>query len=250
MMTFSDELLDRVAPADAWRSDWPDVLDRAGEHRAAGLLTKRRLIMAFAVLVAVVVPFAALASANDWWFLSVPNHPTPTQTPLVVMEGQWSGHPWDLIAYPSATDGLCFSFSPKNAAGHGGGSGMACNPFTGVPRTSKTKGTPDMSITYLSGQATNALPAYIAGPVTDKASTVQVRFGNGHELRVSTSSGPPPLDHVRFYASPLPAGVHLTPETFSTFLKWIAGVDAKGDVVACLAPRTATNGISHLSDCH
>ena len=41
-MTLADEVLDRLAPAQAWVSDWPDVLERAGERRSARLITKRR----------------------------------------------------------------------------------------------------------------------------------------------------------------------------------------------------------------
>ena len=31
----------------------------------------------------------------------------PTSAPQVVKEGEWDGQPWQLIAYPSATHGLC-----------------------------------------------------------------------------------------------------------------------------------------------
>jgi hypothetical protein len=69
-------------------------------------------------------------------------------------------------------------------------------------------------------------------------------------LRVPTVAGPEPLQHVRFYAAQLPTDIRLTPGTAGAFLKWVAGLDASGTVVACLAPQTfAKVGVSSLSDC-
>jgi hypothetical protein len=247
-MTVGDDVLDRLASADAWVSDWPNVLERAGYRRALRLVTKRRVIVAFAAVAAVLVPLAAFAAANDWWFLGVGGAPTPTSAPVVVKEGEWDGHPWQLVAYPSTTDGLCVSVTPKRSAGLGSGA-MSCGPLAGVSRTPETKGSADMTITYLSGGASKELPAYIAGPVIDNALTVDVHFGNGQILRLPTFAGPPPLEHVRFYAAALPAGPGMTPTTSASILEWLAGVGADGRVVACLAPRTAKDGISSLSDC-
>ena len=56
------------------------------------------------------------------------------------------------------------------------------------------------------------------------------------------------LQRIRFYATPLPANVESTPND-PTWLKSVAGLDAKRNVVACLAPLTATDGSSPLSDC-
>jgi hypothetical protein len=103
-----------------------------------------------------------------------------------------------------------------------------------------------MTITFLSGGGSAELPAYIAGPVIDKATTVEIRFGNGEVLRVPTFAGPESLGHVRFYATQLPAGTKDSPRTF---LKWVAGLDANGEVVACLAPRTAKDGTSDPAEC-
>ena len=248
-MIFSDEVLDRFAPAHAWVSDWPDVLERAGEGHSARLVTKRRLVMVFAVLAAVLVPLVALGAANDWWFLKFGSGPMPTKAPLVVKEGEWGGHPWQLIAYPSTTDGLCVSVTPKGSNGGGEGGALGCGPFAGIARTPETKASPDMTITYLSGSGSKQLPAYIAGPVIGTASAVEIHFGNGEVLRVPTFAGPEPLHHIRFYATQLPSSLQTTPRPFATFLKWVAGLDAKGNVVACLAPMTAEDGISPLSDC-
>lgn len=248
-MTFGDELLDQLAPANGWVADWPDVLERAGARRSARLITKRRLVLALVALAAVLVPLAAVGAANDWWFLRFGGTPVPASAPVVVKEGEWSGHPWQLVAYPSTTDGLCVSITPQGAGLDGTGGAMGCGPFAGISRTPETKASPDMTITFLSGGASPELPAYIAGPVIDRATTVEIRFGTGKVLRVPTFTGPESLDHVRFYATQLPAGLETTPRTFRTFLKSVAGLDANGEVVACLAPLTAKDGISDLADC-
>jgi hypothetical protein len=46
-----------------------------------------------------------------------------------------------------------------------------------------------MTITFLGAMASDELPAYIAGPVIDKASTVEIRFGTGEVLRLPRSAG-------------------------------------------------------------
>jgi hypothetical protein len=248
-MTFGDEALDRLAPLHGWVTDWPDVLERAGSRRSARVLTKRRLVLALVVLAAVLVPLAAVGAADDWWFLRFGAGPPPTKAPVVVKDGEWRGHPWQLVAYPSTTDGLCFSITPRGSARGGAGGAMSCAPFAGVSRTADTKASPDMTITFMSRGASPELPAYIAGPVTDEAATVELRFGNGEVLRVPTFAGPESLGHVRFYATQVPAGVQDTPRRFLTFLKSVAGLDADGEVVACLAPQTAKDGSSDLGDC-
>jgi len=111
-----------------------------------------------------------------------------------------------------------------------------------------------MSITFLSGGASSELPAYIAGPVIEKASTVEIQFGTGEVLRLSTFSGAASLGHVRFYAAQLPASIPLPPPRLGahkqpTFINKLAGLDGDGNVVACLVPRTAVDGVSPLSDC-
>jgi hypothetical protein len=225
------------------------------------LLTKRRLMLALALLAAALVPLAALGAASDWWFLQ-DHGPTPVSAPDVVKEGEWSGHPWQLIAYRSGRVGLCVSVTPAGSTAGGReripfspprGGATSCAPFVGVP-TAETKGSSKMTITFLSGAAGTELPAYIAGPVIDKASTVEIEFGTGEVLRLPTFSGPASLGHVRFYAAQLPesipmplprAGTHNQP----SFINNLAGMDSDGNVVACLTPRIAVDGVSPLSDC-
>ena len=97
-----------------------------------------------------------------------------------------------------------------------------------------------MTITYLSGSATSELPAYIAGPVVDTASQVVIRRKDDTILRVPTFPGPSSLEHVRFYATQLTADVQ------ADELESVAGLDSEGNIVACLVPATAVDGVSPL----
>jgi hypothetical protein len=236
------------------------------------LLTRRRLVLPPALLAAALVSLAALGAAGDWSFRQN-DGPTPASTPVVakgegsgdpfpssesapvvVKEGEWSGRRWQLTAYPSSGHGLCFSVAPLGSSLDGSGGAMSCAPFVGVPRTEETRGSSEMTITFLSGAARPGLPAYIAGPVIDKASTVEIQFGTGEVLRLPTFSGAVSLGRVRFYATQLPASIRMPrPDPLiqnqATFINTLAGLDGDGNVVACLAPRTAVGGGSPLSHC-
>jgi len=249
---------DLVPSYAAEQPDWTNVVARAeGVPSRRRFVSRRRLVLALIVVAAVLIPLAALADANDWWFFRTPGSPVPTSAPVVVTTGEWSGHPWELVAYPSETDGLCFSITPTPADGSSYGGAMTCGPFAGVPRTAATKTDADMQITFLSGSWTNVLPAYIAGPVIEQASTVEIRFQDGTTLQAPTIAAPPPLEHIRFYAAPLPPAeypadtlgtLHVATKHVAT-ITWLAGLDASGRVIACLAPGTAKNGVSPLTDC-
>lgn len=249
-MTYTDDVLDQLAPAFHWQADWSDVLGRAGEHDPGRFVPKglrprrRRFVVALVVLGAVLIPLAAVAATNDWWFFKFGDAPRPVHGPVVVREGEWSGHAWQLVAYPSATDGLCFSVATQS----GVGSAMNCAPFAGVSRTAETKVSPDMRITYLSGSGP-LLPTYVVGPVIDEAVVVEIRFVSGADLRVPTFDAPAPLEHVRFYATQIPDSEVQHGLRGAQAFAWIAGRDRDGKIVACLAPMTATNGISPLSAC-
>jgi hypothetical protein len=70
-MTFGDEALNRLVPPTlAWKPDWANVLERAGElnRRQWQPRARRRLILALAALAVVLIPLIALAAENDWWF--------------------------------------------------------------------------------------------------------------------------------------------------------------------------------------
>jgi hypothetical protein len=247
-MTLSDEPLDRLTPPLLWEPDWSDVLDRAGERllhgvRSTSVLSKRRLLLALAVLAALLVPLAALSAAKQRWFWWSVHGPTPVNAPVVVKEGEWSGRPWQLVAFRSTTDGLCLALTPNNASSNDENGGvLGCGLIAGVPRTAETKPAADAEILYMSGAATSQLPAFIVGPVIDKASEVEIQFGNEQVLRVPTFEGPASLGRVRFYATEAPASISSPPLA-------VAGLDGEGHVVACLVRSTAKGGVSPLSDC-
>jgi len=253
-MTFPDDALDRLAPALPWQPDWSDVLRRAEESQQRRLvprrLRRRRLVVALVVAAAVLIPLAAVAATNHWWFFESGNAPEPVSGPYVVKEGDWSGHPWQLIAYPSLTDGLCFALTPKNSPS-GYGAGMSCAPFAGIARTTETKASPDMTITYMAGSSVpGVLPVNIVGPVIDKAVEVEIHFASGQQLSVPTFAASAPLSHVRFYATEVPDSA-FGPNLGAGFQSpdWVAGLNKDGVIVACLATLTAKDGISPLSDC-
>lgn len=186
-MTEPESALEQLVDDVAWRPDWPGVLARAGVVRRPRLLTRRRVIVAIAVAAAVIIPLAAVAAANDWWFFRTPGSPTPTSAPVVVKTGVWGGHPWQLVAYPSETDGLCVSMVPGAGNGSSYGAALGCGPIEGVARTTQTKpGAPDTAISYLSGGPTAVLPAYIVGPVIEDATTVAIRWSDGTTVRTPT----------------------------------------------------------------
>jgi hypothetical protein len=252
-MTMQIDPLDRLAPARQWTGNWDDVLQRADMSapptpRLRRVFTRRRLVLAFAVLVCVLVPLVALAATNDWWFLRIGEAPTPQHAPVVVKEGEWSGHPWQLIAYASTTDGVCYAMNPTGRKPGGPGSAMACATISGVPRTNATKATPDMTITYMGTSGPQSL-AYLTGPVIESAQQVEIKFANGHVLRVATFPAPDSVGRVRFYATLLPADIVPTAPDQRITVVQLRGLDQSGKVVACLVPQTAVDGISPLADC-
>jgi hypothetical protein len=241
MTSFGGDPLDKLAPPALWEPDWRDVLARSRGSRswATRRFPRRPVTVALAAVAVIVVPLVAYAAATDWWFLRT--GPTPVSAPMIVKEGDWAGRPWQLIAYPSTTDGVCFAVTPQSSPQTGQGAAMSCAPVVGVARTGATKATPNMTITFLSGGATSELPAYIAGPVVDTASKVVIRFKDKTSLRVPTFPGPSSLAHIRFYATQLTAEADQ--------LESLAGLDSDGNIVACLVPATAVDGVSPLSDC-
>jgi hypothetical protein len=252
-MTTQMDPLDRLAPGRAWIGNWEEVLQRADmsapstPHRRR-VFTRRRLVFAFAVLVCVLVPLVALGGANDWWFLRDGQGPTPQHAPVVVKEGEWNGHHWQLVAYASTTDGVCYVVNPSGSESGGFGGAMGCAPIAGVPRTDATKRTPDMTITYMGTSGSQSL-AWVAGPVIETAKKVEIKFPNGRVLRVATFPAPESVGRVRFYATPLPADVMPTAPGQGITVVQLRGLDQSGNVVACLVPESAIDGISPLSDC-
>jgi hypothetical protein len=217
--------------------DWQEVLRRADAQSSLGrtpphsrvwrqalrALAKRRVVVVLAGLVAVIVPVIALGAANDWWFFTYGSAPTPRSAPVVVKHGVWNGHPWDLDAYRSGTNGLCFALKATDS---NEGAGMGCVTFVGIARTNQTQPGPELTITFASHGGNRRFPAYIVGPVIAAASKVKIQFPDGQVLRVPTFAAPRSLGRVRFYVTPLPAHEFVP--------KWVAGLDAHGRIVACI----------------
>jgi hypothetical protein len=257
--------LDSLAAPGLFEHDWEDVLSRArgsvGSDRQRLLFTKRRGLFAVAVIVALLVPLVALSATRDWhwWFFNAapsssvsapstvggdvgksvhvrnPVAPLPAPMaggPVVIAAGSWSGQSWDLVAYLSETDGVCFSVSPSETVhANGMGAGMNCDQIAGVPRTRDSKPATVHSITYLSGGRSPLLPGYIAGLVVGSATVVDVYLRNGNVIHADTIEGPSQLGAIRFYVAPLPDGVEAAPGQF-VFTK-LVGRDSGGDIVAC-----------------
>ncbi len=250
MTTFPSEILDTLAPPVEWEPHWADVVARSGVRAPRRrLITKRRVVLALAVGLVTAVPFVAYGAASDWWFLRTGSAPTPVNGPVIVKEGEWSGRAWQLVAYRSTTDGLCFAVTPKGDDVHGGGAAMSCAPIAGVPRTNQTKPSPDMTITYMAATPTAKLPSYVVGPVVQTAREVEIHFRTGEVIKTPTFAAPATLGDVRFYATEIPRSTLSSAPDLLAVGK-VIGLAATGDrVVACLVPSTAVDGVSSLSDC-
>jgi len=268
-------LLDELSPdLPAAGPGWGDVLARAELfgasrlHRArpsrARRLLERRVVLAVTLVVTAVIPLLALAAANDWWFFRFRETPRPFGKPLVVTRGSWDGYSWSLVAYDSKTQGTCWSitFDESPPGGAGGASGPApggavsgadnalgCGGIVGL-RPPHPRQIDLPTVMYMTASSFNTdYPSWIAGPVVDSASTIVVRYRTGAVLRTPTTR-PVELSNVgwfgrlRFFASPLPAGI-----TPSDLPDSITGFDSNGKVVACLVPRTASHWYSLLSEC-
>jgi hypothetical protein len=255
-MSFDDDVLDRLATALPWEPDWADVLVRAGERGPRRLLQprgRRRLVVALAALAVVLIPIVAVGAANDWWFLRVGGAFAPARAPVVVQQGTWDGYAWELVSYVSTGGALCFGVVPSGPEPGTSSGALACSPFVGITRADQTKAAEPLTVTYLSGGfgTRGRHHDYIAGPVVDGASQVEIRFVAGQVLRLPTFPAPASVGKVRFYAGLLPAGVSppVRPGTFRQLFTSIAGLDSDGNVVGCLVPADAVDGVSPLSAC-
>ena len=177
---------------------------------------------------AILIPIVAVAGSQEWWFFRFDGAP-PAATPVaVVREGVWDGKPWQLVAYRSTTDGICFGITPQDEGSHDVAGALACAPLEGVPSTGETKDTKPLGIMFV--EVTGELP-YIAGPVVERATEVVARFAGGLIVRTPTFAAPDSLGSaIRFYASRLPNG--------EESLERLVGLDADSNVVAC-APAAA-----------
>ncbi len=239
--------LERLAPALAWEPDWSDILRRSGERREQRAVPARRLLLAVAVAVAVLVPLAAVAAERDSWFMSQIGLPEPASEPVVVAEGTWSGHPWHVVAYRSRDRGLCWGIVADLA--RLSDASIGCGPFRGIP--SALPGPPDDDLTLSVGVGSStSIPLHVYGPVVGEARAVEVRFTNGETLRLTTFPAPDSVGDVAFYAARLPDGV-APPE--DDRIPWmpverVTGYGGSGEVVACYVDARVAEG-TPLSDC-
>ena len=251
-MTFLSlsDALERLAPPQHFADDWDDVLGRVGEPASQSAdrpraQRRQRWLVAAAVAAAIVVPVAAatVAARSDWWFFAshVPAAATP---PVVVKSGTWDGKRWELVAYRTASDGICFSMTPSASATSAGvGAAMNCGGFAPATPSGSPEGGPH-GITYLSGSSPE-LPTYVVGPVIDTADEVVIYFANGDVLRTPAFDAPASLGAVRFYAARVPESVVRPPIGHGeTSLQKLLGLNKDGQVVACLTLSAASQCFS------
>lgn len=215
---------------------------RARSHRH-DVVRRHALLFALGlVAVGALIPAGALAVANDWWFFRFGGTPSPLTSVVVVETGKWQGKAWELTAYRSSTEGICFALSPTTTAqSQGQGGAMACDLIEGVPRTPDSKRYTPHAITFLAGFK-GTLPDNVVGPVTAMAAEVAIYLTDGTIVRTPTLEAPSSLgSSIRFYATALPEP--LTPPASlgmagssgqGAWLKKVVGLDDKDQVVACL----------------
>lgn len=265
MSDYLGAVLDELVPRfEEERGDWERVLAEArlgagaaGVRRArtetpnrhvSRQRSLRRLMIIAAVAAAISIPLVAVAASQNWWFFRFGDVPTPVTDVTVVKTGTWDGIGWQLTAYRSATDGICFGMTPTaTARSSGEGAGLACDLIEGVPRTPQSKPYTPHGITFLSGSS-EGLPPYIVGPVIDSAADVVVHLDDGTVLRTPTFDAPRELGSaIRFYAMQLPKPSSQTDPPRSPIEK-LVGLTADGRIVACLVDPMPEEGVP-LSAC-
>ena len=252
--------LDDLAPAQGEVPAWEDVLDLAGieaAQRTQRPVWKRSWIIVVGTLIAVLVPLAAIGSEQDWRFFQFGGQSRlkPVTDVVVVKTGSWSGTAWELIAFRSDTEGLCFGLQPTHLGTpvNGAGGALSCGRIAGVPAGSDSKQS-SMTITFLSGVLGggngDSFTAFAAGPVSDEAVQVDIYLQDGRVVPTPTFDAPEALgSSIRFYATQLPSSaLRPNPAQGSGLppLKKVVGLDGDGGIVACL---TVPGGVTDLSAC-
>lgn len=267
---YVSSVLDELVPRfEDEQGDWPRVLVDAGvapgHTRPVGnstsvagrvpdrrwpvaRLTRRRLVVVAVAALAIAIPLVAAAS-QDWWFFKVAGSaPDPTTDVAVLKSGVWDRKPWQLAAYLSATDGICFSLAPTATTGQAGdGAALNCDAIEGVPRTDESKPYVPHAITFLTGSSVG-FPAYIVGPVIDKADEVAIHLDDGSTIATPTFDVPKELGSIRFYATQLPELERSPGEPRRTGIQRLVGLTSEGEVVACLVP-SMTDTVVPISAC-
>jgi hypothetical protein len=239
------EALDCLASEQQFAPTWEDILERAGMGSALDTSQRkwrRSWLIAVVVLVAVLVPLAAIGSERGWWFLSEEGMgPKPVTDVVVVKAGSWEGHDWELVAYRSDRGDICWAI----------GNGMACTWIPGVPRGPNSMPDSPVRISALRGTLGPQTQdtAYIVGPVSDKAEQVEIYLSDGQVVRTPTFAAPKELgSSIRFYATQLPSSALEPNPGGADSLKKLAGLDRNGRIVACLTVPFPKNGMP-LSAC-
>jgi hypothetical protein len=255
------QTLDSLAPPQSEVPNWGYILERAGiegKAEARRPLWKRSWIVAAVVVVAALLPFAAIGSEQDWWFFHFGGQSLlkPATDVSVVKTGSWEGNEWQLVAFRSETQGLCFGILPTRigAPANSAGGGLSCGSVAGVPRTPAAIPN-SLMITFLAGaiggveKNEQAVP-YAVGPVSEVAVQVDIYLRDGEVVHTPAFGAPEELGvPIRFYATQLPPGA--LPSTSEDGARTIpitklVGLDGAGRVIACLL---VPSGKHELSDC-
>jgi hypothetical protein len=244
MTDYVSAVLDELVPSfDDERGDWDRVV-RAARARRRRWITPRRLVLVAAVVAAIAVPLVAVAASREWWFFRSGAAPVPVTEVNVIPTGSWDGTRWQVTAYGSLTDGICFSMIPDLGGPAGFGSAMACSPMQGVPRTPRSKPDAPYGVTYVSGAALEGFPPYVIGPVVEAANEVEIHLASGTVLRAPAFDVPDRLGAIRFYVTRLPE----EPRARSGPIRKLVGRTQDGRVVACLVSPMPAEGVP-LSAC-
>lgn len=249
MTDYVQEVLDELVPRfDDERGDWDRVVTEVqgapARPRRGGA---RRLVLVAVALVAIILPVVGAAS-QEWWFLRIPGAAPPRVSDVHVVEtGSWDGQPWELAAYVSADNGICFSLAPTSGSrGTGEGAGLACAWLEGLPTPPPDADWRRLTITLMAGSSLT-LPAYVVGPVVERADEVAIHLADGTVLRTPTFDAPDELGSIRFYATPRPDPNRVGGAGPQADIQKLVGLTSEGEIVACLVVwGTVTYD---LSDC-
>jgi hypothetical protein len=205
--------------------DWASVLRRAGLREQWRLkLSRRRLLIALAViLVAVLVSALAVSAENDWWFLRDGpfKGPAPTGEVVVVATGAWEGHGWTLAAYRTNVDPkreqVCLALTPDESPDPHGRS-FLCGL---IPIASEWE---SFSFGFGTGPKRSGFPPYVLASVPGGATHVRIELTDGETIEAKTFAAPAELGfQIRFLAAPLPGCPNL---------ESIVALDDQNDLVA------------------
>jgi hypothetical protein len=200
-------VLDRLVLIPVEAGDWGRVVADSGATKPRdSLLRSRRLALALVALALLAAAFAfvpALAGQGYFWFLDY-GAPKPT-TPVVTVTSitDRSGTTWQLTAYQSEKQGLCFQLTNEARSG-----AAVCGSATrvGVGIFGADSGT------------------FVLGPVTADARRVDI-VGSAGEVEAMLATAPEELgSDIKFYVTQLPVGFGAP--------RMVRALDEQGQVIA------------------